>query len=101
MCTICCGIWSTTSGRARRGEEVACHNDLSPKNTVYRDDGDGLRPYGVARRDRAELVETILWWQDRCWRGLEGEAERGEVEAVQDAYAWVAEHRAELHAAVT
>jgi hypothetical protein len=25
-------------------QEVVCHNDLSPKNTVYRDDGGGLRP---------------------------------------------------------
>jgi Ser/Thr protein kinase RdoA (MazF antagonist) len=25
--------------------EVVCHNDLSPRTTVYRDDGSGLRPY--------------------------------------------------------
>lgn len=136
-----------TAGTALAGaEEVACHHDLAPKNTVYRDDGDGLRPYafidwdlaapgrrvqdvahvcwqfldlgpnrssvegparllrsvadayGLARRDRAVLVETIMWWQDRCWRGIEDDPDA--VEAVQDAYAWVAEHRAELHAAV-
>jgi hypothetical protein len=150
-----------TAGTGLAGEsEVACHNDLSPKNTVYRDDGDGLRPYafidwdlaspgrrvqdvahvcwqfldlgpnrssvtgparllrvvadayGLARRDRAELVATILWWQDRCWRGIEAGAKAGDpamvkllesgvVEGIQDAYAWVSEHRAELHAAVS
>ena len=28
--------------------------------------------YGLA--DRSDLLETILWWQDRCWRGIEGRA---------------------------
>ncbi|WP_281262191.1 phosphotransferase [Umezawaea tangerina] len=129
--------------------EVVCHNDLSPKNTVYRDLGEGLRPVafidwdgaapgrrvqdvahvcwqytgmgpgaevGVVARgirviceaygldDRGELVDTILWWQDRCWRGIvadEGPAgvrlrAAGVVEGVQETYAWVVEHRGEL-----
>jgi hypothetical protein len=145
----------TAGTRLAAGSEVVCHNDLSPKNTVYRDDGAGLRPYafidwdiaapgrrvhdvahvcwqfldlgprrssasgparllrvvadayGLAKRDRAVLIETILWWQDRCWRGIEAEAaegdqakaalvESGVVRAIQEAYAWVAEHQPEL-----
>lgn len=34
-----------TAGSTLAGDaEVVCHNDLSPKNTVYRDPGTGLRP---------------------------------------------------------
>jgi tRNA A-37 threonylcarbamoyl transferase component Bud32 len=140
------------------GLEVVCHNDLSPRNTIYRDDGTGLRPvafidwdlaapgrriedvalacwqylnlgpdvqdvattamlmhvicdgYGLA--DRSELVPTILWWQDRCWRGIEDGARAGErsmvrlrdagaVGAVQAAYRWTRQHRAVLERAGT
>ncbi|WP_020577862.1 phosphotransferase [Actinopolymorpha alba] len=147
----------TAGTRLAEDEEVVCHNDLSPKNTVYRDDGMGLRPYafidwdgaapgrrlhdvahvcwqfldlgprrsnpagparlllliadsyGLTTRDRKELVETILWWQDRCWRGIEAGASEGDpamqalvdgghVYAIHDAYAWVADHRAALEA---
>jgi hypothetical protein len=136
-------------------QEVVCHNDLSPRNTVYRDLGEGLRPvafldwdlaapgarlhdlahvcwqylglgpgaggldgcgrrmrllcdaYGLA--DRSRLVETILWWQERCWRGIEAGAAAGEramtglrdsgaAESVRAAYRWVAERRAALEA---
>lgn len=156
------------------GEEVVCHNDLSPKNTVYRDrDGAGLRPvalldwdlaapgrrvhdiahvcwqyvplgpavtatpavaptagvheagvreagrrvrlvcdaYGLGDGERGELVGVVLWWQERCWRGIAAEAEAGAahalalreagaVEAVRDAARWVAAHRRELEAAL-
>ncbi|MDO0917591.1 phosphotransferase [Streptomyces sp. DT2A-34] len=55
------------------------------------------------------VVDVILWWQDRCWRGIEAGAERGEpamaalrergaVDEVRNAYAWVAGHRRELGA---
>jgi Phosphotransferase enzyme family len=142
------------------GAEVVCHNDLSPKNTVYRDgDGElipvafidwdiaapgrrihdiahvcwqflGLGPalglgsdvadagrrmrvicdaYGLA--DRSELLETILWWQDRCWRGIEGRAAAGDpamirlrdcgaARSVRDAFDWVSGQRAEFAAYV-
>ena len=133
--------------------EVACHNDLSPKNTVYRDTGTGLAPVAfidwdlaapgervhdiahvcwqylalgpggddpaVASRrmrlicdayglpDRGSLLQTILWWQDRCWRGIEAKAadgdpamirlrDTGAVRSVRDACNWVTSHRAEL-----
>ncbi|HEY7225086.1 MAG TPA: phosphotransferase [Micromonosporaceae bacterium] len=139
------------------GQEVVCHNDLSPKNTVYRDLGEGFRPvafidwdiaapgprmhdvahvcwqylglgrqlcdateaarlvrliadeYGLADRDG--LVEAILWWQDRCWRGIEAAAHAGEpamvrlealgvVSEVQADFQWTARHRAVLERAV-
>ena len=135
------------------GAEVVCHNDLSPKNTVYRrvgahhepvvfidwdiaapgrrihdvahmcwqyvglgpDAGDVARAarrvrlmadaYGLA--DRSELVETIAWWQDRCWRGIEAEARAGAphamalqragaVREVRDAFDWVEANRSRL-----
>lgn len=61
--------------------------------------------YGTAAG--ARLLETVLWWQERCWRGIEAGAERGEpamerlvaagVPAeVRAASAWVVEHRAAL-----
>jgi len=136
-----------------RSAEVACHNDLAPRNTVYRDLGDGLRPvafidwdnaapgerihdlahvcwqyvgfgpeledvteaasrvrlvcdaYGLAPRDR--LLDTVLWWQDRCWRGIEAKAaegdpamrrlrDRGGAAEVRASFAWTREHRREL-----
>jgi len=135
----------TAGGELAGSAEVVCHNDLSPKNTVYRAgrpvafiDWDiaapgmrihdvahvcwqyvGLGPevtdideaarlvrvvadgYGLA--DRAGLVETILWWQDRCWRGIEAAAEAGKpamvrlrelgaVDEVRAAYEWTARH---------
>ncbi|WP_344908440.1 phosphotransferase family protein [Actinomadura meridiana] len=134
-------------------EEVVCHNDLSPKNTVYQDQGAGLRPvafidwdlaapgrrihdiahvcwqyiglgpniadigqaaqqlrlicdaYGLPNRH--ELINMILWWQDRCWRGITAAAtagnpamtrlrDAGAVDEVQAAHAWVKQHHTEL-----
>ncbi|MFF4633490.1 phosphotransferase [Streptomyces griseorubiginosus] len=171
-----------THGTALAGDQdVVCHNDLAPKNTVYDDlapkntvyddlapkntvyddlapkstvrtawrpvafiDWDlaapgervhdlahvcwqylGLGP-GVtdvrdaARRirlicdaygldERGGLLDTVRWWQDRCWRGIEAGALRGEpamvrlraggaVEEVRAAEEWVARHRRELDA---
>lgn len=137
------------------GCEVVCHNDLSPKNTVYRDRAGVLRPvafidwdiaapgqrihdiahvcwqyaglgpqiedtaqacwqvriicdaYGLA--DRAAVVDTILWWQDRCWRGIQAGAAAGDpamtrlhdsgaAQQVRQQRAWVTRHRTELQA---
>ncbi|WP_291418649.1 phosphotransferase [Actinophytocola sp.] len=135
------------------GYEVVCHNDLSPRNTGYRDAGAGPRPvafldwdiaapgdrvhdvahmcwqnldlgpaisdlavtcdklramcdaYGLD--DRSGLVGTILWWQDRCWRGIETEAaaghpamrrlrDSGAARSVREARDWVAANRVDL-----
>lgn len=57
--------------------------------------------------DRGALLDTVLWWQDRCRRGIEIAAdagdpamvrlrERGAVRAVRAAYEWTAAHRATL-----
>lgn len=147
-----------TAGTDLAGDaEVVCHNDLSPKNTVYRDLGDGLRPVafidwdmaapgkrihdvahmcwqyvglGPTARDAAEaarmvrvladayqltdrsaLVDTILWWQDRCWRGIEAAAAAGDpagirlldsgaARAVRAAHQWTADHAATLRRAL-
>jgi hypothetical protein len=63
--------------------------------------------YGLDAADRGRVVETVLWWQDRCWRGIEAAAEAGDpamvrlrdggaVAEVRAAYAWTATHRAVL-----
>ncbi|MEV7437500.1 phosphotransferase family protein [Streptomyces griseoviridis] len=143
-----------TAGTPLAGDQqVVCHNDLSPRNTVYRPRGGALRPVGfidwdlaapgarihdvahvcrqylglgpsitdveeVARRmrlvadsyalaDRQSLVSTVLWWQDRCRRGIEAQAEAGDpamvrlrdtgaVRHVRAAYQWVLDHRTAL-----
>jgi hypothetical protein len=147
-----------TAGTALAAEsEVVCHNDLSPRNTVYRDYGTGHLPvafidwdlaapgrrihdvahmcwqfpglgpdvteaaeaarqmrlicdaYGLA--DRGPLIDTILWWQDRCWRGIEAAAASGDAAVarllaaeapkwVRLDRAWVAANRTVLAAAL-
>ncbi|MUL44297.1 phosphotransferase [Streptomonospora sp. PA3] len=143
-----------TSGSALAGDgEVVCHNDLAPKNTVYRDMGAGLRPAAfidwdlaapgrriddlahvcwqflrlgpaladvgdAARRigvvchayghaDRSDVVDRILWWQERCRRGIEAGAAAGDpamvrlrasgaVREVRLSQEWVEAHRHRL-----
>lgn len=65
--------------------------------------------YGLDRDDRADLVDTILWWQDRCWRGIQAQIdagaasaarldEAGAVDAVRADYEWTLRHRRTLDA---
>jgi hypothetical protein len=142
----------TAGTELAEGGEVVCHNDLSPRNTVYRDlrpvailDWDiaapGRRVHDVAHvcwqflglgpgadpdragrqvrlvadayglDERGELVDTVLWWQERCWRGIAAKAAAGDpamvrlrdggvVEAVRADQDWTARHRARLERAL-
>lgn len=105
------------------GGEVVCHDDLSPKNTVHRKDRSGPSLAADARHlrlvadacglvDRSTLVDTILWWQDRCWRGIDQQAEAGDpavvrlrelggVVEVRGEHDRTAQHRAASDAALT
>lgn len=143
----------TAGSPLAEGADVVCHNDLAPKNTVYRDAGEGLMPvafidwdiagpgerihdiahvcwqyldlgpcvddvddasrrmrlicdsYGLA--DRSNLIDAVTWWQDRCWRGIDAQADAGDpamiglresgaVTEVRAAYDWTVQHRAAL-----
>jgi hypothetical protein len=55
------------------------------------------------------MVDTVLWWQDRCWRGILAKAEAGEpamirlrdsgaAGSVRGEFDWVTRHRAALAA---
>jgi aminoglycoside phosphotransferase (APT) family kinase protein len=50
------------------GSEVVCHNDLSPKNTVYRDLGTGLRPVAFIDWDIAAPGLRIHDVAHVCWQ---------------------------------
>ncbi|MGV9452603.1 phosphotransferase family protein [Streptomyces sp. NPDC003635] len=63
--------------------------------------------YGEREGELDGLVPTILWWQDRCLRGIAAGAERGDpamlrlreqgvLEELRAAHDWAADHRREL-----
>lgn len=58
-----------TAGSALAGDaEVVCHNDLSPRNTVYRDAGAGPRPVAFLDWDIAAPGERIADVAHACWQ---------------------------------
>src|SRR5262249_22102668 len=60
-----------TAGTPLAGpEEVVCHNDLSPKNTVYQDLGAGLRPVAFIDWDIAAPGRRIHDVAHVCWQYL-------------------------------
>lgn len=105
---------------AAPGERV---HDVAHVCWQYLDLGPGVTDVGEAARrirlirdaygpiDGERLLDTVLWWQDRCGRGIEAGADRGEpaivalrergvVREVRAAREWVARHRRELGALV-
>jgi hypothetical protein len=65
--------------------------------------------YGLP--DRGHVPEAILWWQDRCWRGIQAKSaggdpamtclrDAGAARSVRGAHGWVASHRTELAASL-
>ena len=63
--------------------------------------------YGLG--DTGQLVDAVLWWQDRCWHGILAKAEAGEpamirlrdsgaADSVRREFDWVTRHRDELAA---
>jgi hypothetical protein len=54
-----------------------------------------------------DVIEAMLWWQDRCWRGIQAEAEAadprmqalrsdGVIERVQADFRWTLRHLARV-----
>jgi hypothetical protein len=67
------------------------------------------KSYGLA--ETGTLIDTILWWQDRCWRGIEDGAAAGDQSLVRlrdlggagwvrADYEWVARNRDSLEVAL-
>ena len=50
------------------GAQTVCHNDLSPRNTVYRDGADGLRPVAFIDWDIAAPGLRIHDVAHACWQ---------------------------------
>ncbi|HEV2072069.1 MAG TPA: phosphotransferase [Thermomicrobiales bacterium] len=60
-----------TAGTPLAGtEEVVCHNDLSPKNTVYRDDAGIMMPVALIDWDLAAPRGRIYDVGHICWKYL-------------------------------
>ena len=78
---------ASSRGTAGRGIQLICD--------AYRLDG------------RDEIIDVIMWWQDRCWRGIEAGADAGDpamirlrdqgaVRKVRADWGWMGRHRGEL-----
>jgi hypothetical protein len=92
-------------GRRLRRRACHQHRDAARLVAVVADS------YGPVAA-RPALVETILWWQDRCWRGIDAAADAGEpamvrlheqgaVDEVRAACEWTSQHRSVLERELT
>jgi Phosphotransferase enzyme family len=71
-----------TAGTDLAGDhEVVCHNDLSPKNTVYRDFGEGLRPVAFIDWDIAAPGRRVSDLAHVCWQYLDTSARQSATRA--------------------
>ena len=57
----------TAGTRYAGSSEVACHNDLDPRNTIYRRDGDVLRPVALIDWDLAGPGRRVHDLAHLCW----------------------------------
>ncbi|HEY6737759.1 MAG TPA: phosphotransferase, partial [Actinopolymorphaceae bacterium] len=61
-----------TVGTVLAGDhDVVCHANLSPDHTVYRDEGEGLRPYALLDWDLVRPGRRVDDVAMLCWRFLE------------------------------
>ncbi|WP_353946687.1 phosphotransferase [Streptomyces sp. HUAS MG91] len=84
------------------GGEVVCHNDLSPRNTVYRRDGTLLKPVALIDWDLASPGLRIHDVAHLCWQflglgpGTDAAWAAGRLRLVSDAYGLTVDDRGRL-----
>jgi aminoglycoside phosphotransferase (APT) family kinase protein len=61
----------TAGSKLAGGLEVVCHNDLSPKNTIYRDGGTSPRPVAFIDWDLAAPGRRIHDVAHVCWQYMD------------------------------
>jgi hypothetical protein len=97
-----------TAGHPLAGEqEVVCHNDLSPKNTVYRSADEPLEPIALIDWDLAAPGRRVHDVAHLCWQylhlgpGTDPSWASGRMREVSDAYGLAPVDRKELVSTVT
>jgi len=84
----------TVGSRLAAGGEVACHNDLDPRNTIYRSVGDALFPIALIDWDLAGPGKRVDDLAHVCWTytGIHATADpdliRHRIHVCLDSYTW-------------